>query len=245
MTLTGSSTPDAGDLRVGWVVDVQNDFMRPTGRLYVHDLFDASDLGARFAIPAIERAVRWMRAHCQVVVFTGDWHGYGDREIDPKSPNVRAGTYPPHCMGLSDDEDERRGATLIEEVDPGEDALVLPRDAMSDAARDIARRAVSERRPVFVQKSEFGVFDGNRAADAFVQRLGEELGGAPEFVVCGVATDVCVKGAVEGLLDRGHRVRVISDAMWGLGLLGADQTFDLWKRRGATISRVGALSPND
>ncbi|MCH7659762.1 MAG: hypothetical protein IH933_04000, partial [Euryarchaeota archaeon] len=33
-----------------------------------------------------------------------------DAEIDPHAPNPQAGTYPPHCMGRSDDPDERAGA---------------------------------------------------------------------------------------------------------------------------------------
>jgi nicotinamidase/pyrazinamidase len=234
-----------GLARIGWVVDVQNDFMEPTGRLYVHDLFNAADPGAQAAAPAIERSVRWMRDQCAVVVFTGDWHGYGDREIDPVDPDARAGTYPPHCMGLSPHESERRGAALVASVDPGGEALVLPREATADTARQVARRAVDEHRPVFVQKSEFSVFEGNPGAGAFVQSLAESFTLPVEFVVCGVATDVCVKHAVEGLLDRGYAVRVIPDATWGLGLLGPDETFARWTRRGATLTPVADLVPND
>ncbi|HEM46527.1 MAG TPA: hypothetical protein ENO23_05715, partial [Alphaproteobacteria bacterium] len=59
--------------RVGWVTDVQNDFMRPPeegGRLYVAHLEDPSDEGAVQVRPAIERAVRWMEVHCEVIVYT-------------------------------------------------------------------------------------------------------------------------------------------------------------------------------
>lgn len=227
--------------RVGWVVDVQRDFMEPTGRLYVHHLSEPGDPGARNAIPAIARAVRWMRAHCVVVVYTGDWHDYDDREIDRTQPDARAGTYPPHCMGLSPDESERRGAALIPAIAPPESMLLLRRDAPEDEARAIAHQAVREHRPIFLQKGEFCPFAGNAATDPFVLGLEEALGGRPEFVVCGVATDVCVKRAVDGLLDRGHVVRVVPDATWGLGLLGPEETFDLWARRGAALTPIGVL----
>jgi nicotinamidase-related amidase len=219
--------------RVGWVVDVQNDFMRPDGRLYVHDLFDASDAGATQATDAIVRTVRWMRDHCDVVVFTGDWHGYGDREIDTVAPDATKGTYPPHCMGRSPDENEREGAAVIAEIRPGDDVLTLAADTSDETAREIARRAVHERRPVFIQKTEFSVFEGNRSANVFVQTLVAALGGQVEFVVCGVATDVCVRHAVEGMLDRELHVRVVPDATWSLGLLPAAQTVDAWSARGA------------
>ena len=230
--------PDAP--RIGWVVDVQHDFMRPEGRLYVHDLFHPGDPGAAQATAAIARTVAWMRAHCDVVVFTGDWHALGDREIDPVAPDATRGTYPPHCMGLSADPAERAGAALIPEVDPGDLALVLPRDADPAAARAAAARALAERRPVFVQKCEFSVFEGNTGADAFVAALREARPGA-RFVVCGVATDVCVRQAVEGLLDRGAPVTVVRDATWGLGLLGPDATFDAWGARGAQLAASDAL----
>lgn len=235
------SAPSARPPRIGWVVDVQHDFMRPEGRLYVHDLFDAADAGAIQATPAIVRTVAWMRDHCDVVVFTGDWHRHDDREIDAVAPDARKGTYPPHCMGLSPDADERAGAALIPEIDPGSDALVLPRDANDALARTVAERAVAERRPVFVQKREFSVFEGNAGAHAFVQALRDALGGAPEFLVCGVATDVCVKQAVDGLLDRSARVAVVRDATWSLGLLRDAETFELWAGRGATFTTSTAL----
>ncbi|MFD1730965.1 hypothetical protein ACFSC4_07560 [Deinococcus malanensis] len=194
--------------RVGWIVDAQNDFMRPPeqgGRLYVHNLFDGGqDPGAVQITPALVRATEWMRTHCDALVYTGDWHDVSDAEIDLVAPDAAKGTYPPHCMGLSADAHEREGAEIIAEIRPA-NPLILHRDASDTDATGVARRAVSERRPVFLHKSRFSVFEGNPAADTFVRALREQLGGTIEIYVIGVARDVCVKGAVEGCLRRnGH-----------------------------------------
>ena len=234
--------------RIGWVVDVQRDFMDPPargGRLYVHDLFDPADVGAEQARDAIVRTVAWMRDACDAVVFTGDWHAVTDREIDPVAPDAALGTYLPHCMGLSDDPAERTGAALIPEIDPGPDAVVLGRDATDAQARDAATAAAAGR-PVFVHKREFSVFDGNPGADAFVRALADAVatvhgGPAPEFVVCGVAADVCVRHAVDGLLARGHRVAVVRDATWGLGLEPLDALLARWSAAGARVPTLSEL----
>ena len=65
-------------------MDVQRDFMEPEGRLYVKDLVIPPDPGANLAPPTIVEAVEWMREHARVMVYTGDWHGLEDPEIDAK-----------------------------------------------------------------------------------------------------------------------------------------------------------------
>lgn len=246
-----SAGPSAGAARrpvVGWVVDVQRDFMDPPeagGRLYVHDLFDAADPGATEALPAIERTVAWLRGHADALVYTGDWHADGDREIDPVAPDAARGTYPPHCMGLSGDPEERRGAELLPSVAPDPAAtVVLGRDAGEAEARAAAAAAAAGR-PVFIQKREFSVFDGNAGAEPFVAALAGELagrgGGAPAFVVCGVAADVCVRQAVEGLLARGRAVVVVRDAVWGLGLERLDALLARWEGAGARVAASEGL----
>lgn len=217
--------------RVGWVVDAQVDFMNPEGRLYIKDLFDEGDPGSVQVIPKLVRAVRWMREHCDAIVFTGDWHGLDDEEIDAESPDPAKGTYPPHCMGRSDDAAERAGAEIIPEIRPV-DALTLPLGADARLAAEIAARAIAERRPVFIPKTRFDVFEGNPAAEAFLDGLAGALGGRPEFVVVGVARDVCVTQAVDGLQARDYRVVAISDATWGLGLEPEEETLARWARKG-------------
>lgn len=232
--------------RVGWIVDVQNDFMRPAeqgGRLYVHNLFDeGKDPGAVQIVPALIRATRWMQTHCDALVYTGDWHDVSDAEIDPVAPDASKGTYPPHCMGLSTDPQEREGAEIITEIRP-ENPLILPRDASDSDACEVARQAVAEHRPVFLQKSRFSVFEGNPAADTFVRALREQLGGAVEVYVIGVARDVCVRGAVEGLLEqeRGIPVTVVTDATWGLGLEGENESYARWLKAGAALVTTDGL----
>ena len=63
----------SGPARIGWIVDVQEDFMNPDGRLYVRDLFDDSDPGAVRIIPALEAGAAWMRALEFVVIGVARW----------------------------------------------------------------------------------------------------------------------------------------------------------------------------
>ena len=227
--------------KVGWVVDVQNDFMLPTapgGRLYVHDLGDNRDPGAQRIVGVLARVVEWMHANCDAVVYTGDWHRAGDAEIDPIAPDPAKGTYPPHCMGASPDRELAAGAALIPEIAPTE-SITLARDASGADAKRVVEQALASDTPIFIQKSRFSVFEGNPAAATFVRAMVDQLGSDSadevEFVVCGVATDVCVKAAVEGLLDYGA-VTVVSDAMAGLGLEPDDVLFSKWAALGAHIT---------
>lgn len=228
--------------RVGWVVDVQNDFMRPDGRLYVKDLKDDADRGAIAAQPAIEAAVAWMRVYCDVMVYTGDWHGYGDAEIDAENPDPEAGTYPPHCMGRSPDRREREGARIIESVRPA-DPVVLEVDAGEAEARDAVARALGEDRPLFIRKVRFDVFEGNAATEHVVEALEATLGPEVEVWVVGVARDVCVTAAVDGLAARGYEVVAITDATWGLGLEDEEVTLDRWARNGRLATTADLPDP--
>ncbi|MDE2783695.1 MAG: isochorismatase family protein [Gemmatimonadota bacterium] len=229
---------------VGWIVDVQSDFMDPAGRLYVRDLFDDSDPGAVRIVPALEEVAAWMRAHCDAMVYTGDWHGVEDDEIDPVAPDPARGTYPPHCMGRSPDPDVRAGAAVIAGIRPV-DPVVLAHDAGIDAAEEAAQRAVAERRPVFVQKTRFNVFEGNPGADAFVRSLGDALGRPLRFVVIGVARDVCVTQAVDGLQERGYEVAAVRDATWGLGLEAEEATLARWAERGRVVTVAELVGSRD
>jgi nicotinamidase-related amidase len=221
--------------RVGWVVDAQVDFMDPEGRLYVRDLGDDRDPGAKMIVGVLSDVVDWMKEHCEVVVYTGDWHSYDDAEIDPVDPDPGNGTYPPHCMGLSDDPAEREGALIVPAIRPA-DPLILEMEASQEEARKLASRAVSEGRSIFIHKNRFDVFEGNRATEAFLDGLFKALGRPLELFVVGVARDVCVTGAVDGMQARGLQVRVVRDAVWGLGLEPEEVTLARWAEKGEILT---------
>ncbi len=228
--------------RIGWVVDVQRDFMTPAdegGRLYVRHLDDPTDRGAIRILPTLSRTVHWLHHHATAVVYTGDWHADEDREIDRQHPDFRD-TYPAHCMGAGSSRDERRGAELIPEIAPRGPVSVIDRDA-SDAVADRAADVAAAGGTVMIEKREFSVFTGQARTDRFLAALAAKLGTHLDIIVCGVATDVCVRWAVEGFLDRGHAVTVVRDAVWGLGLLPDDTLFAAWTARGARIISLAEL----
>jgi len=220
---------------VGWVVDAQNDFVlkqRPGGRLYVRHLHDPNDPGAEQILPTLSRAVGLYHRRCAQVTYTGDWHREDDPEIDLRAPDPMKGTYPPHCMGLSDDPRERAGAELVNVVRPPHELLVLKRGASAARARQVARDSVRVRRSTFIQKHQFSVFTGASGVDEYLAGLEEALDAELLIVVCGVAMDVCVKHAIDGFLARRYPVILLTDATYGLGLAHANALVAEWKRCG-------------
>jgi nicotinamidase-related amidase len=229
--------------RVGYLVDVQNDFMRralPGGRLYVRHLQDPDDVGAEQIIPALARLARWMYERCDIVVLSGDWHGPEDAEIDAIAPDFRT-TYPPHCMGRSADAAECAGADLIPEVTPPRGSIVLPWNATSAIAARVASDAIEQGLPVFVQKTQFSVWTGNPAMDAFMNELTDRLQTPPEIILAGVASDVCDDQAIRGFLERGYPVAVVRDAIHSLGSQPDDAILAGWEALGARTTTLAAL----
>ena len=208
-----------------WDVDTQFDFMTPPekgGKLYVRDSNDPDDPGAQRIIPALASLSTYARQEDILRVATGDWHTLEHREIDSGNPDYRT-TFPPHCMA------GERGSEKIRETRL-RNPLVVPLRADPAVAWDVARQAVREGRDIFVQKEEFSCFIGNPATDALLEALEPGL-----VVVYGVALDVCVKMAVEGMLDRDVRVLVVTDAVWGLGLEPSEDLLASWEEMGAIL----------
>lgn len=221
---------------VFWDVDTQVDFMTPAeqgGKLYVKDLADEADAGAVQIVPALEQLSDYAREHGILRIATGDWHTLEHREIDAENPDYRT-TYPPHCMA------DERGSEKIPET-ALRDPIVIPLRAPVEAARDAVKRARKEHRDIFLRKEEFSCFTGNPATEALLAEMA-----ADAYVVYGVALDVCVRQAVEGMLERGERVWIVEDATWGLGLEDRETLLARWEARGAqrvTVNQVVGAHP--
>lgn len=207
---------------VFWDVDTQFDFMTPPergGKLYVKDPADEADPGAEAIVPRLASLSRFARENGIPRVATGDWHHPEHREIDEASPDFRT-TFPPHCMA------GERGSEKIPET-ALRDPVTVPLGASPETAREAAREAIESGRDVFLQKEEFSCFTGNPSTEALVRALE-----ADAFVVYGVALDVCVRHAVEGMLERGETVFLVDDATWGLGLEPREALIRRWEERG-------------
>ena len=70
------------------------------------------------------------------------------------------------------------------------------------------RAIFSQYQQIHLEKQTLDIFESRHAAE-LVKRLGDDT----EFVVFGVVTEYCVRLAAKGLLERGHRVSVVKDAI--------------------------------
>lgn len=192
---------------VFWEVDVQADFMLPGGKLYVP--------GAEETIPNLNRLVETVRQGRVFLISSADAH-------NPDDPELR--DWPPHCLKGTPGADH-----LPEACAPSR--LVIPNDK-----RFVLPGNVTAYQQVILQKDTLDVFD-NPNTDALLARLNPAAspGFDPnlEFVVFGVATEYCVRLAVDGLLRRGRLVSIVTDAVSSLNHRKGQQILESLESCGA------------
>ena len=91
------------------IIDVQNDFANPSGKLYAK--------GAEKVIPPIKKLASAARRSGATVIYTQDWHIKGDPEFEIWGEHALAGTW---------------GAEIVDELKP-EEADVIVRKPSYDA----------------------------------------------------------------------------------------------------------------
>ncbi len=192
-----------------WEVDTQADFMLPDGKLYVP--------GAEKIMPNLNRLVEAVRQGRVFLVSSADAHNLDDPELRD---------WPAHCLkGTPGAQLVPAASALNRFVIPNDKNFVLPRD-------------LSPYQQVILEKNTLDVFD-NPNTDALLARLTPAGSPAfdtnPEFVIFGVVTELCVRCAADGLLQRGRRVAVVTDAMQGIDSGKAKQTLENLKSRGARL----------
>jgi nicotinamidase/pyrazinamidase len=192
-----------------WEVDTQRDFMLPDGALYVP--------GAEKLIPNLERLVEAARDDRVFLVSSADAHSPEDTEFRQ---------WPPHCLKGTP------GAEILPEC-LASDRLVIPNDPSFALPADL--RSYQQ---VTLEKNTLDVFD-NPHADALLARLGPSgsprFDSDPLFVVFGVVTEYCVERTVEGLLHRGRRIALVSDAIASLDSKKGGELLDAWQARGVRL----------
>ncbi|QKQ97986.1 isochorismatase family protein [Candidatus Nanohaloarchaea archaeon] len=219
--LSGSDAAAYGDDTIFWNVDTQYDFMRPDGNLPVGEGEGAEDIE-----DALAEVTRTARANGIRVVNTADYHNKDSAEFS-EDPDFEE-TFPPHCLAGSE------GAEYVPATQP-ENPMEI------DWREDADWAEVMEHEGDFVlYKDAFDVFAGEPEsphAEQLVETLDPD-----RAVVYGVATDVCVDYAVEGLMDQGVDVYVVEDAVKGIDPDNSAEAINRWEDKGATIGTTEGLN---
>ncbi len=194
-----------------WNVDTQYDFMR-----------DDESFKGTLAIPgarAIEGNLTKMTGLAETqgiqVVNTADWHDKNSEEISDNPDFIN--TFPAHCLQYT------KGAEFVPATNP-KDSYKIEWEGGDLDLEEIARR-----RNILIYKDKFDVFTGNPKTEQIVRTINPD-----RAIVYGVATNVCVDGAVTGLLERDIQVYVPIDAIKELPNLPLP--YETWQRKGIVLT---------
>lgn len=163
--------------------------------------------GAEKIIPNIERLVDAARQGRVFLVSSGCAHTADDPEFK---------MFPPHCIRGTD------GARIVAEG-LTTDYRTIANDALARVPADLFSHA-----QVVIEKQVLDVFSNPHTSE-----IVEGLGSEAEFVVFGVVTEYCVHFAAKGLLDRGRKVFVVTDAIETLKAQDSEHTMQELKAMGA------------
>jgi nicotinamidase/pyrazinamidase len=199
--------------QIYWDVDTQHDFIAATGLLSVPD--------AEAILPTLARLTAHAHASGIRIVATADDHDIGHAEISD-APDWKS-TYPPHCMRGTP------GQAKVSETALRNPRLVHP---VPHEADDLATQLLAHDGDLLLLKPGTDVFRWNPNADTVLRAL------APSrVVVYGVATDVCVVAAVDGLARRlpDAEIVVVQDAVAALDPERGRALLAEWSARGISV----------
>lgn len=171
--------------------------------------------GAERLIPQWTRLVQFAQKHNIPIISSADAHAPDDVEFQQ---------FPPHCV---------RGTAGQQKIP----ATLLPRHGVipNEPRKLGADEAFLKSQQWILEKQTFDLFTNVNATD-LIGRVA-----ADEYVVFGVATDYCVKAAVQGLLEMRRRVSVVTDAIEGINAAASQAALRAWERAGARLVTTDQL----
>jgi nicotinamidase-related amidase len=201
-----------------WDVDTQHDFMHADGKLYVP--------GAESIIANLERLNRYAHEHGIRVIASADDHIAGHRELSDQ-PDFRT-LFPPHCMRGT------AGQQKIPETALRNPLVIEPEPF--DAGL-LAEKVRAHQGDILLHKHRFDVFT-NANVETVIGALRPRT-----IVLYGVATDVCNRYAVEGLIARHPEVRLfaVGDAMKAIDPDAQEHLLKQWAEEGVRIIETDEL----
>ena len=179
--------------------------MLPGGKLYVP--------GAEKLLPNLSRLTEAARKNRVFLVSDACVHGPDDEEFQ---------RFPPHCLRGTP------GAAIVPETLAGK-FFMIPNRASAKVPADL-----SKVQQVILEKQTLDVFD-NPNTEKVIERLKSFTDPSAEFVVFGVVTEYCVRFAAKGLLARGRRVALVSDAIEAIDPAAGRQALGELKAMGARV----------
>ena len=165
--------------------------------------------GAEKLLPNIRRLTDAARQGKVLLASHGDFH-------TPNDPEFKI--FPPHCVQGT------MGSELVPEAIT-ENVARVPNEPEARVPEDL-----SNYQQILLEKQTLSIFE-SRHAEALLNKLGTRA----EFVVFGVVTEYCVSFAVKGLLERGRRVAVVTDAIATLKKAEGDKAVAEFVRLGARL----------
>lgn len=190
-----------------WRVDLQRDFLNKNGKVFIK------------GSSAIKRNIKALSHYAwsnNIIVFGSvDAHVKNDPEFRTRHPHAIIGTY---------------GFKEIREALTPRKTRYVKNSCLSDhELRDLFNKSLEK--DIIFEKPSFSVFT-SRAADKFISKYikGNLL------IIYGVATDYCIKETVNGMLKRGIKVLLVSDAI--KERRSKDEVIKEMKRNGAVLIRT-------
>lgn len=167
--------------------------------------------GAEKALPAIAALNRHAAAHGSAVISTMDTH----REDDPEFAK-----WPHHCVAGTTGQ-QKPAATLLNQrvTVPSGRGFVFSLDACEQ---------------IVVEKQTLDMF-ANPNLPFVLDYLQ-----AQRYVVYGVVTEICVRFAAFGLLQRGKLVELVTDAVRGLNDSDVRRMYDEFTSAGGRLTTAAA-----
>jgi nicotinamidase/pyrazinamidase len=212
-------------------VDVQFDFCDPAGALFVKG--SPNDAYRALTRLAVDRRIP--------IVGSVDSHAWDAWEFagsPNRGPNGEKPGFPDHCVKGT------RGWLKVDGTLPPRFRFLpnVPAAPFEPVVRELREGATQG---VYFEKEVYSLF-ANPLAEAFLRALvageGRAGGGrSPEMIVYGVATDYCVKAAALGLVERGYRVTLLTDAVAGITPEGTRAALDELSARGVTMGTVAGV----
>jgi nicotinamidase/pyrazinamidase len=165
--------------------------------------------GAEKLLPNIGLLVDRASAGHAFLVSHGCIHPADDPEFQ---------TFPPHCVKGTP------GADFVPE------AITAQHVRVSNEPGSSLPQDFHQRSQIILEKQTLDIFE-SRHAHAMVEGFHRDA----EYIVFGVVTEYCVRLAAKGLLERGRKVSVVSDAIETLNREAGDKTISELKTLGANL----------